>query len=606
MQKRIYLYISFITLYSLLLTPYLHSQVVYEPIHSGVYDFLDRMAQKGLIEFHDEIRPVSREYIAEKLLQLKIKNPPRRTGSKLKNSELSEVELEDLEFYLKDFGIELKTIENSRYKRGSWETAKFEIQNSKISDSPSNQELRTKNQEPRTNTLQTTDNVPQTTLVNWDPYGRWRLFSYEDDLFKINASPILGYELGTRDGAKYSHRWNGIALYGYLSDNIGFNFRFWDNSEDGTTIDQTKSFTPQTGVIIAKADANNIQYSEVNANITYNWSYGDISIGKDFMSWGYGQSGLLVLSDKAPSFPFIRLDINPTSWLRFNYFHAWLASDVIDSTSLYSTALLNTNRDQYRSKFLASHTLTITPTNGLDISLGESIVYSDKLEISYLIPLMFFRLADHYLSQASNNAGGNSQFFLGVSSRDQIKNTHLYGSLFIDEITVEGLFDPAKQRNQFGFTLGGSITDLPVDNLTLTAEFTKIFPYVYTHYIPTQTYQSSGYVMGHWMGNNADLVYGAVNYRFLRGLQATLWGQYIRKGEQGPEAGQYEQPQPPFLSGLRTNYSYLGAEVKYEITHELFARFQYQTTKISQQQSDLSFSDHRLNEFYAALYYGIR
>lgn len=47
------------------------AQTVFEPIHSGVYDFLDRMAQKGLIEFHDEIRPVSRVYIAGKLIELK-------------------------------------------------------------------------------------------------------------------------------------------------------------------------------------------------------------------------------------------------------------------------------------------------------------------------------------------------------------------------------------------------------------------------------------------------------------------------------------------------------------------------------------------------------
>ena len=558
--------------------------MVYEPVHSGVYDFLDRMAQKGLIEFHDEIRPVSRQYIASKLLELKGEGRLDAgywmldTGySKLDaGGKLTNVESEDLEFYLKDLGMEIKSIQNS----------KFKIQNN-------------------TEIYDSANTNPQTTLVNWDPYGRWRLFGYEDDLFKINASPILGYVIGTRDGAKYSHRWNGVSLYGYLSNNIGFNFRFWDNSEDGSTVDQTKSFSPQTGVVIAHRDLNNIQYSEINANIAYSWKWGDISIGKDFLNWGYGQSGLLVLSDKAPSFPFVRLDINPTSWLRFNYIHAWLSSDVIDSTALFSTYRTGIYQDQYRSKYLASHTLIVTPTNGLDISLGESIVYSDKLEVAYLIPIMFFRAADHYLSQASNNAGGNSQFFLGVSSRDQIKNTHLYGTLFIDEITLEGLFNSAKQRNQFGFTLGGSVTDLPVDNLTLAAEFTKIFPYVYTHYIPTETYQSSGYVMGDWIGNNADLVYGSINYRLIRGLQATLWGQYIRKGGQGPEEGQYTQPQPPFLYGLRTNYAYVGAEVKYEITHELFARLQYQTTKISQQQSNLSFNDSRVNEFYVGVYYGI-
>lgn len=106
----------------------------------------------------------------------------------------------------------------------------------------------------------------------------------------------------------------------------------------------------------------------------------------------------------------MRLDINPVEWLSFNYFHAWLNSDVIDTSDLYYTEH-DDLRYSYRNKYLASHTLTIRPTRGLDISLGESIIYSDELEAFYLIPITFFRLADHYLSKQSNSAGSNAQFF---------------------------------------------------------------------------------------------------------------------------------------------------------------------------------------------------
>lgn len=119
------------------------------------------------------------------------------------------------------------------------------------------------------------------------------------------------------------------------------------------------------------------------------------------------------------------------------------------------------------------------------------------------------------------------------------KNTHLYGTLFIDEITISGLFDSYKQRNQLGFTFGGSVTDLPIENLTATIEYTKIYPFVYRHYIQTKDYQSAGYSLGHWMGHNADLVYGALNYRIMLGLQATIFGQYIRKGGDGNVQQQY-------------------------------------------------------------------
>jgi hypothetical protein len=267
--------------------------------------------------------------------------------------------------------------------------------------------------------------------------------------------------------------------------------------------------------------------------------------------------------------------------------------------------LQGNTRTVFINKYFVSHSITVTPETGLDISVGESMIYADQLEIPYLIPIMFFRLADHYLSQSNNNAGGNASIFFGVSSRNQLKNTHLYGTLFIDEFTIENVFNSQQQHMQIGFTLGGSITDLPIDNLTLTAEFTKIYPGVYTHYIPTLTYQSSGYNLGDWMGNNADRVYGALDYRLIRGLTATVWGQYIRKGATATAAEQYSDPQPPFLFGLRTNYAYLGADLSYEITHDFSAKIQLQSTNISTQQQDLSFTSQRMNELYVSLEYGV-
>ncbi|WP_304130794.1 capsule assembly Wzi family protein [Ignavibacterium album] len=534
------------------------SQVVYEPLGSDVYSFLNRLSQKGIIELDDQIRPLSRKYIAGKLLSVK-----------QLSEKLTSLETEELNFYLTDFGRELDLLNNVK------------VEKEKISS------------------------------INKDQFGRYRLFSYRDNIFTINLSPILGAEIGSRDNERLIHIWNGISFYGYLSDNIGFNFRFIDNTEKGNNIDKWRLFTPKTGFHVRNDETifgfppDKIEYSEVNTNIGVDWSWGKFSVGKDFMEWGYGESGLLVLSQKAPSFPFIRLDINPVDWLSFNYFHGFLASDVVDSNETYYHET-GGERIVYREKFIASHTLSVKPTKGLTLSLGESIVYADKFEFSYLFPLMFFRVNDHHLSRQINEAGSNSQFFFSVSSRNHLKNTHLYSSLFIDELTITNIFDKEKQRNQFGYSLGASFTDLLFENLTFTLEFTRIFPFVYEHYIQTTTYQNASYNLGHWMGSNGDLIYGSVNYRFLRGLQATLWAQYIRKGDKGNAYLQYQtQPQPPFLFGLRKNYTYFGGFVKYEILHELFVKFSFQLMKISEQQEDLNYRNSNLNEFYFSIYYGI-
>jgi len=534
------------------------AQVVYEPLHRDVYSFLSRLSQKSIVVFDDQIRPVSRKYIAEKLIEVSEKS-----------NELTSLEKEELDFLFKDFKIE------------------FDIINKIAIDSV------------------------QLSLACFDEANRLRLFSFRNNLFKINVSPILGLKIGMRDSEKLTHTWNGIYTYGYIDNYLGFSFDFRDNTESGKTIDKYKKFTPVTGVEgrtdenIFNYSAEKTEYSEINAVVAADWSWGSFSAGKGFHEWGYGESGLLVLSKKPPSYGFIRLDVKPVDWLRFNYMHGWLSSGIPDSNSFF----YNTSGGisfSFKDKFIATHSLIVTPLVGLDLSVGESIIYDDELEFLYLIPIMFFRLADHQLSNQLNAAGGNAQFFFSASSKGHIKNSHLYGTLFIDEITISGLFDSYKQRNQLGFTLGVSVTDLPIENLTATIEYTKIYPFVYRHYIQTKNYQSAGYSLGHWMGHNADLIYASLNYRFFRGLHATIFGQYVRKGEDGNVEQQYNiQPQPPFLFGLRKNYSYLGAEIKYEYTHELFAKLNYQYINSSIQQENFSFVDKGMNEFYFSVYYGL-
>lgn len=542
----------------LVLSSFAIGQVVYEPLHRDVYNFLSRLSQKSIIVFDDQVRPVSRKYIAEKLIEVSAKS-----------DQLTSLEKDELDFYSRDFNREFDFI----------------------------------------NHVNTDSELMR--VVGYDEGNRLRLFNYRNNLFSLNVSPILGLKIGSRDGEKLTHIWNGVYAYGYIENYLGFSFDFRDNAESGKTIDKDKMFTPVTGVEgrtdenIFNYSSEKTEYSEINAVVAADWSWGSISVGKGFHEWGYGESGLLVLSKKPPSYGFIRLDVKPVDWLKFNYVHGWLSSGIPDSNSFYFNTAGGISFS-FIDKFIATHSLIITPVSGLDLSVGESIIYDDELELLYLMPIMFFRLADHQLSNQFNAAGGNAQFFFGVSSKGQLRNTHLYGTLFIDEITLSGLFDTYKQRNQLGFTLGGSITDLPIENLTATIEYTKIYPFVYRHYIQTKNYQSAGYSLGHWMGHNADLLYVSLNYRFLRGLQATVFGQYVRKGEDGNVQQQYNiQPQPPFLFGLRKNYSYIGAEIKYEYTHELFAKLNYQYINSSIQQEDFSFIDKGLNEFYFSVYYGL-
>ena len=538
----------------------LDAQVVFEPLNKDIYSYLDRLSQKGIIELNDLIKPLSRSYISHKLIE---------AGNKL--DMLTDLEKEELEFFDKEYFIELKYFNKDN------------------------------------------ENISSKGFKNLS--NRYRLFSYDDNTSKFGAGPAIGYEISFPGNNRNIHSWVGMYGYGYFLNSIGLSFNFKTNNEHGTSIDAKKAFTPETGIISVKHDhGKDIDYSEVNSMVSYDWKWGSIAVAKDYIEYGYAKSGNIVLSNKAPSFPFVRLHLNPIKWLNFYYYHAWLSSDIIDSLMLSQN-----RRDIYINKYLAWHAVSFTPFKGLDFSIGESVVYSDKIEPLYLMPFMVFYLADQFISNRHDKPGdANSQIFLSISSRDFIKNTHLYGTLFIDELTLKGIngtlfvnsktlensLDDNRLRPQMAFTIGASIADLPIDNLTITTEYTRINPYVYGHHDPAQTYTTSSYLMGHWIGHNADLFYLNFNYRFIRGLQTNIWGEYIRKGS-SDYSGQYQMPQPKFLFGLMHYYQYYGINLKYEFVHDLNFEMNYKRNNVSNEISTGIFENKLINEFSCAVYYGL-
>ena len=125
----------------------LFPQVVYEPLYKDVYNFLGRLSQKGIIVFEDQIRPLSRKYIAEKLLE-----------SENKSDQLTSLEIDELKFFKSDYLNEIDLLQKK-----------------------------------------STDHL---TYLKKDPLGRWRFFSFGSESFKMNAGIILGYEIGSRDKEK--------------------------------------------------------------------------------------------------------------------------------------------------------------------------------------------------------------------------------------------------------------------------------------------------------------------------------------------------------------------------------------------------------------------
>ncbi len=164
---------------------------------------------------------------------------------------------------------------------------------------------------------------------------------------------------------------------------------------------------------------------------------GSVGLVKDKLQWGNNYNGANIFGGNNPSFVQLRLHLNPVKWFDFNYFHGWLNSMVVDSArSYWVTNSYGTDyREVYHKKFIAANMFTFTPLNYLNISAGNSIVYTDiDLYPAYLIPVFFYKSVDHSVNSGINNM--NSQMFFDISSR-QIRHLHLYTSLFVDELSVK-------------------------------------------------------------------------------------------------------------------------------------------------------------------------
>jgi hypothetical protein len=199
------------------------------------------------------------------------------------------------------------------------------------------------------------------------------------------------------------------------------------------------------------------------------------------------------------------------------------------------------------------------------------MVYSDRFDAGYLIPVLFFKAYDNLVSNENINAGGNGQFFFQVSSRNHLKNTHFYGSLFIDEVRISSIFNRNKSRNQVGYTIGASITDWGLPYLTLGAEYTRINPFVYRNLTPAQDYTSYDYSLGDWMGNNSDRLIIHAKYTPIARLKINLRYQQIRKGGAGTYDQQYfQEPQPPFLFNLQSHQKEWFLQASYQWIPNLY------------------------------------
>jgi hypothetical protein len=429
---------------------------------------------------------------------------------------------------------------------------------------------------------------------------RWHLYQYKSDPGKFNIDLIGGYSYHERgDGKNTKIISNGLNVYGYLGKSVGTYFMFRDNTESGSYINAATPFSSDPAQVIARNMGSFINYDPIDAQVTVNFDFVTLSIEKMHNVWGAGEQGNIILSNKAPSFPQIKLQARLGRNIDFTYIHGWLYSDIIDSLRSYQvpgvSGFLGFRRVN-RQKYIAAHMIEFTPWDGVDFSIGESEVYGSRSpELLYLIPIMFFKAGEHWMYDTDN-----SQMFFSADL-NVIKNQNYYLSLFLDEFSTEDFARADRQRNQLGFTVGTKMYDQLFPDSRIMIEYSRLNPWVYNHRFSDDTYQSHKINLGHWIGQNADLFSISFNYKPVRSLEVGLLFESLRKGGKDSTIFQYRLPTPTFLYSPLTKQQTFGIVGTYEPMRDFTIDFKILQSRFTTQVTTTSYSyTNNFNEYYIA------
>ncbi len=483
---------------------FLYSQVVYQDLtNTNIYEFIDELANLKIIRINSAVKPYSRGYIAEKLREA--------SGKK---DLLNKRQLKELNFYLRDFNLELQP-DLSYITKNSFFKKKKNFR------------------------------------LPFNPLG----FIYKDTLFTFSLRPVLGYTYYINENGYTYHRWNGAEIFGYIGSHFGFYASLRDNREKQIMV--TPGYFSQDEGAAWKRDKEGGDYSEMRGGLTWQWKWGDVSFVKDHYQWGDHYHGSNIFSGRTPSYPYLQFHIKPARWFEFTYLHAWLISLETDTAKSYP--IPGGVRESYFNKFLASSMFTFTPVDGLNLSIGNSVIYcSANMNPAYLSPFLFY--FNYNYAEGSGESPGYGkevQTFINISSRN-IKFLHLYTSLFINQLNWEGL----------SCKVGFRVSDFPISNLSLTGEYTRNNSKSYISSIRTTTYESNYYPLGNYLREKSQEFYVALSFKPIRGLHVNA--SYLLA-----EHGQGEN-----LKLLDYRNQIISANIKYEVINNAYVFIEYQRRQV--------------------------
>lgn len=180
--------------------------------------------------------------------------------------------------------------------------------------------------------------------------------------------------------------------------------------------------------------------------------------------WGVGD-GNLMLSSTARPFMGIDFHLNPAEWFNLSFIVGVLEFD--SSTGIKNAA-------EYFQNAYTATMLEIFAKEWAYFAVSSSTIWPKRFELGYGNPGMLGALYQNMIGDFDNVQIG---FHFGFNVPKYLK---LYGGWFIDEMRVDKNFAHL-DRNMYSWQIGGRLAVPGAPFTTVSLQYTKIEPYMYTH-----------------------------------------------------------------------------------------------------------------------------
>jgi hypothetical protein len=163
--------------------------------------------------------------------------------------------------------------------------------------------------------------------------------------------------------------------------------------------------------------------------------------------------------------------------------------------------------------------------------------------------------------------------YIDLSVRN-IRKCHFYFTAFADDFSFGRLFDTNSSK-PWSIKVGGKASNL-INNISITAEYTRNNVLAYKHFNPETTFESTKYNMGHYLRDNAQEIFFQVSIKPLPKLSIDAAYLFANKGPDYPDIRNENDPVTgdpiiytyPFQDRIIWEKSTISLQARYEFVND--------------------------------------